>query len=122
MIRQFFTCLTLFSAALLPLGATAQNDLDTSAMDMSTRPQDDLFRYVNGSWLDDTEIPADKSNFGSFIVLDDNAKEQIRELIETISKSGAEPGSDEQKIGDYFKSFMDLDAAEAASKSIKLLK
>ena len=114
MIRQFFTCLTLFSAALLPLGATAQNDLDTSAMDMSTRPQDDLFRYVNGSWLDDTEIPADKSNFGSFIVLDDNAKEQIRELIETISKSGAEPGSDEQKIGDYFKSFMDLDAAEAA--------
>ena len=117
MIRLFFTSATLLSAVLLhtvsPIVASAQNDLDTSAMDLSTRPQDDLFRYVNGSWLDNTEIPADKSNFGSFIVLDDNAKDQIRELIETVSKSESVQGSDEQKVGDFYKSFMDVDAAEA---------
>ena len=94
--------------------SVAQNDLDTSAMDRSVRPQDDLFRYVNGTWLDDTEIPSDKSNYGSFIVLDDNSKEQIRDLIESLAESEAKPGSDEQKIGDFFKSFMDVDTVEAA--------
>ena len=92
---------------------TAQNDLDTSAMDRSIRPQDDLFRYVNGSWLDNTEIPADKSNYGSFIILDDNAKVQIRELIEEVAQSDAKAGTDEQKVGDFFKSYMDTDSIEA---------
>ncbi len=89
-----------------------QRDLDTSAFDRTVRPQDDLFRYVNGTWLERTPIPADKSNFGSFIQLDDLSRQRIRQLIEEVSSESQTPGSDEQKVGDFFTSFMDTQAIE----------
>ena len=62
--------------------------------------------HVNGTWLQNTEIPADKSNFGSFIELADLSQKRIKELIEELSKSEHAKGSDEQKVGDFYKSFM----------------
>ena len=81
--------------------------LDTSSLDTSVRAQDDLFRYVNGTWLKVTEIPADKSNYGSFIALDDLSQERMKATIEKAAALTAEHGSEAQKIGDLYKSFMD---------------
>ncbi len=82
-------------------------------MNPDIRPQDDLFGHVNGRWLDETEIPADRSAWGSFTVLADTAEEHVRQIIEELAQSGHEPGSNEQKIGDLFASFMAEDRVEA---------
>ncbi len=82
-------------------------------MNPDIRPQDDLFGHVNGRWLDETEIPADRSAWGSFTVLADTAEEHVRQIIEELAQSGHEPGSNEQKIGDLFASFMDEERVEA---------
>ena len=52
--------------------------IDPDGFDTTVRPQDDLFLHVNGRWLLSTEIPSDKSNYGSFTALDDAARENIR--------------------------------------------
>jgi endothelin-converting enzyme/putative endopeptidase len=75
-------------------------------MDLSVRPQDDLFGHVNGTWLREYEIPADKASAGAFTVLVDEAEAQVREIIE-----GAPEGS---RIGDLYASFMDTAAVDAA--------
>ncbi len=82
-------------------------------MDTSVHPGDDFFEYVNGTWLANTEIPADKSRFGSFNVLRDNAEDDVRAIIEEASASGAEQGSAEQKVGDLFASYMDMETRNA---------
>ncbi len=53
--------------------------VNLNALDPATRPQDDFYRYVNGGWLDRTEIPGDESNYGSFSQLADKAREQRRQ-------------------------------------------
>ncbi len=75
-------------------------------MDLSIRAQDDLFGHVNGTWLREYEIPADKASAGAFTVLVDEAEAQVREIIE-----GAPEGS---RIGDLSASFMDTAAVDAA--------
>ncbi|HFB54921.1 MAG TPA: M13 family peptidase, partial [Hellea balneolensis] len=82
-------------------------------MDKSIKPGDNFFKYVNGTWLKNTEIPADKSNYGSFSVLGDRSVEQVRAIIEDAAKMDAEKGSVEQKIGDLYSAFMDTDTIEA---------
>ncbi len=79
-------------------------------MDTSVRPQDDFFRYVNGTWLDTTEIPADQTNTGVFLDLRDKAREDVKAIIEDVSsKTDLEPGSDEQKVADLYNSFMNTE-------------
>ena len=82
--------------------------IDTSHFDTSVRPQDDLFRHINGKWLDEFEIPGDKSNYGSFTKLGDQAREDVKAIIEEASQSNAEQGTDAQKVGDLYKSFMNV--------------
>ena len=79
------------------------------------RIQDDLFRHVNGTWLNTTEIPADKPLTGAFMELRDQAEAAVRDIITTLE--GGEPGSDEAKIADLYASFMDEDAVERAGAS-----
>jgi putative endopeptidase len=76
-------------------------------MDPDIRPQDDLFRHVNGRWLDTTEIPADRSSWGAFVALAEQSEERVRAIIESLAEGSHEPGSNAQKIGDLFTSFMD---------------
>ena len=80
--------------------------------DDGIRVQDDLFRHVNGSWLNRTEIPADKPVTGAFMELRDQAEAAVRDIITTLE--GGEPGSDEARIADLYASFMDEEAAEKA--------
>ena len=86
--------------------------LDFSAFDRSVRVQDDLFRHVNGTWLDKTEIPEDKPLTGAFMQLRDAAEEAVRDIITTL-EPGA-PGTEQQQVADLYASFMDADAVEAA--------
>jgi putative endopeptidase len=78
------------------------------------RPQDDLYRYVNGAWLESAEIPADRAADGSFYFLRDQSEAQVREIIETVT---GENGSNGQKIADLYADFMDESAIEAAGLS-----
>jgi len=71
------------------------------------RPQDDLFGHVNGRWLAEHEIPADRAADGAFRELYDRAEQQIRDLIEEAAQAGAPAGTDQQRIGDLYASFMD---------------
>jgi len=88
----------------------AHSGIDLSFVDGDTRPQDDLFGHVNGRWLTDYDIPADRATDGAFRLLADRAEEQVRDLIVEASKLHADPGTDEQRVGDLYGSFMDTDA------------
>ncbi|ORA34421.1 M13 family metallopeptidase [Mycobacterium aquaticum] len=84
-----------------------KSGIDLSHVDAQARPQDDLFGHVNGRWLADYDIPADRATDGAFRSLYDRAEEQIRDLITQAAQSGAANGTDEQRIGDLYASFMD---------------
>lgn len=87
--------------------------IELANMDTTVRPQDDFFRYVNGTWLATTEIPADRNNTGVFMDLRDKAREDVKTIIEEVAvKIDLQPGSDEQKVADLYKSFMDTERLE----------
>ena len=86
----------------------------TENIDHSVKPGDNFFKYVNGLWLENTEIPADKDNYGGFAILADLSQERVKAIIEEASATKAPNGSEEQKIGDLYAAFMDVDAIEAA--------
>ncbi|WP_422743043.1 M13 family metallopeptidase [Mycobacterium sp. WMMD1722] len=86
-----------------------KSGIDLSYVDPDSRPQDDLFGHVNGRWLTDYEMPADRATDGAFRSLYDRAEEQIRDLITECAEQGAPDGTDEQRIGDLYASFMDED-------------
>jgi len=86
--------------------------IDAKAFDPSVRVQDDLFLHVNGEWLKHTPIPPDKSNFGTIIMLADQAQENIRGLIEEAASSDQPAGSDGQKVGDFYASYMNESAID----------
>ncbi|MFV0495869.1 M13 family metallopeptidase [Mycobacterium sp.] len=89
-----------------------RSGIDLSHVDTAARPQDDLFGHVNGRWLRDYVIPADRATDGAFRTLFDRAEEQVRDLIDEAGRSQAAPGTDEQRIGDLYASFLDEDALE----------
>jgi len=77
-------------------------------IDPAVRVQDDLFTHMNGKWLATTEIPADKASWGSFAKLRDDIQPQLRTIIENAANSKDKAaGSDTQRIGDFYSSFMD---------------
>ncbi|KAA0102294.1 peptidase M13 [Mycolicibacterium sp. P1-18] len=84
--------------------------IDLSFVDGDTRPQDDLFGHVNGRWLTDYDIPADRATDGAFRLLADRAEEQVRDLIVEAAAADAAPDTDEQRVGDLYGSFMDTEA------------
>ena len=86
--------------------------IDTTAMDSSQRPQDDFFRYVNGTWMKNFEMPADKSTFGAFHQLRDDSELSVKKIIQGLSKKKQKPGTDEQRVADFYLSFMDVKRTE----------
>ncbi|MDA3656633.1 M13 family metallopeptidase [Mycobacterium xenopi] len=89
-----------------------RSGIDLSFLDTGIRPQDDLFGHVNGRWLADYEIPPDRASDGAFRQLFDRAEVQVRDLITEAAAAAAEPGTDEQRIGDLYASFLDEDTVE----------
>jgi putative endopeptidase len=101
------------SGAARATAATAPSGLDPAFIDRSVRPGDDFFRFANGTWLATTEIPPDRSAWGAAGELDERLKLQIREILEAAARSNAAPGSLERKVGDFYASAMDEDAAKS---------
>ena len=99
---------TEVAKAVLSSGITKAN------MDLNVRPQDNFYRYVNGGWLNSHDIPADKTTIGSFYDLRDEADDNVRAIIEELAATeNLAEGSDEQKVGDLFRSFMDQEVRDA---------
>jgi putative endopeptidase len=86
--------------------------IDSADLSGTVRPQDDLFRYVNGPWLDRTEIPADKAIYGAFHALLDTAEQNVRSIVEKAAAGDHDEGSEARKIGDLYSSFMDEETIE----------
>jgi predicted metalloendopeptidase len=102
--------LSLYAPTSLAAGAP-----DLSGMDRSIRPGNDFFSYANGRWFEKTQVPADRSEYGTFSILSESIDKQVADLIrgtaQTADKSPA-VGSEAQKIGDYYLSYMDEAAIE----------
>ena len=84
--------------------------LDKAELSSSISPTQDLFRHVNGSWLDNTEIPEDKAVYGSFYLLADDSELAVRQILEEASDNPTAGVS--QQIGDLYASFLDEDKIE----------
>ncbi|GAA1996353.1 M13 family metallopeptidase [Microbacterium ulmi] len=82
-----------------------RSGLELDELSPEIRPQDDLFRHVNGAWLERTEIPSDKARWGSFHLIAEQAEKDVRAIVE--ESQDAEPGTEARKIGDLYTSFMD---------------
>jgi putative endopeptidase len=88
--------------------------IDRANMDTTISPGDDFFLYANGAWLKNTQIPGDKTRWGSFDELRDRTNKDVRALLDAAASSNAAAGSTERNVGDFYKSGMDSVAIEAA--------
>jgi predicted metalloendopeptidase len=129
-----FACLLTLAAhsglaadAGAPAGAKAVVGQPTTApvsgvilanFDRSVRPQDDFYRFVNGKWLEKTQIPPDRSNYGTFQVLQDSIQLNLRAIVESAAADPGKAGSDRQLVGDLFASYMNEAAAERAGPAV----
>ncbi|WP_235559050.1 M13 family metallopeptidase, partial [Microbacterium sp. Leaf351] len=95
------------------MSADLRSGLELGELSTEIRPQDDLFRHVNGAWLDRTAIPDDKARWGSFHLIAEQAEKDVAAII--TESQQAEPGTEARKIGDLYASFMDTERIAAAS-------
>jgi putative endopeptidase len=95
------------------LAADLKSGVDKSAFDTTVKPGDDFWTYANGAWVKAHPIPADRSRYGTGAILIEEAAKRTVDLIQTAAKGGA-GGSDGQKVGDYYASYMDEAAIDKA--------
>jgi predicted metalloendopeptidase len=116
---RIHTAAALAAAAVLcsPAATARQNStagVHPAEFDTAVRPQDDLFRYVNGRWLATTEIPAEKVNYDTFVEIGDKVEADLRTIIEEVASApNRRTGSPAQQIGDLYASLMDEARIEA---------
>jgi putative endopeptidase len=89
-----------------------RSGIDLSHVDPTVRPQDDLFRHLNGGWLATAEIPPDKARYGSFIRLRDEAEKNLHAIVEGLQRQDWPLDTDEQRIADLYADFMDVEQVE----------
>src|SRR5438132_8357821 len=102
---------TVFAPAPIR-GQSPALGLDTANFDRSGRPQDDLFRYVNGGWLRRVEIPSDASRWGAFNELREKSRASMHSILEELSRSKAAVGGERRMLADVYTSFMESAAVE----------
>ncbi|MDJ0919653.1 MAG: M13 family metallopeptidase [Henriciella sp.] len=88
--------------------------LDLPSMDKTTHPGDDFFRYVNGTWYDEFEMPADRTRYGSFTLLREKSEQRVKFIIDDLAEAKPDPATLEGKVAAFYNAFMDTDAIEAA--------
>ncbi|MBI1213096.1 MAG: hypothetical protein GC190_16655 [Alphaproteobacteria bacterium] len=87
---------------------------DLAGMDRSVKPGDDFFRYAGGTWMKNTQIPAERTRWGSFDMLAAQSEQDVKDLVQQVSSHAQAPGSIEQKVADFYSSYMDTKGIEAA--------
>ncbi|MGE5148903.1 MAG: M13 family metallopeptidase, partial [Rhodospirillaceae bacterium] len=110
MLQKLALVLALLTCAASSV-AQPRSGLDLSSIDPGVRPQDDLWRFANGKWLARTQIPADRAGWDTFAALRDATQAQLRDVLEGIDASA---GGERRKLADFYASFMDEKAVEAA--------
>src|SRR5215831_20154808 len=89
--------------------------IDTAQMETSVKPGDDFYKYVNGKWLSTFHMPADKARYGIFDALRDKSESDVQTLLNELTKTPPAAGSVQQKVLDFYKSWMDEAASDARS-------
>src|SRR5712691_7352538 len=87
---------------------------DPANLDKTCKPCDDFYQFAMGGWMKSNPIPPEYSSWGSFTRLGDKNQQNLRQILEAAENAKAAPGSNEQKIGDFYGSCMDTTAIEAA--------
>jgi len=102
------------AAEVVAVASELGSGIDPSGFDTSVRPQDDFFDYVNGSWVEETEIPSDKARWGTFDALGEQSQRDVRALVEEVSTAeDVANGTPTQKIRDFYNAYLDTEAATA---------
>jgi len=83
--------------------------IDVSALDRTIKPADDFFLFANGTWISKTTIPASESRWGSFNELEQQNNIKLKTILEDAAKNQGAVGSQNQILGAYYKSFVDLE-------------
>jgi putative endopeptidase len=85
--------------------------LDLGSRDLSVKPGDDFYHYADGHWLEAHTIPADRTRWGSFDELDERSLQQVLSIVQKLPPDAPE-GSNAQKVGDYYRAFIDTAAID----------
>ena len=88
--------------------------VDRTGMDPAVRPQDDLYLAMNGTWVKNTEIPADKPAWGAFYQLREASDQHVHDLVEGLAATHPAPGTNAQKVNDFYRALLDVDAIDKA--------
>ncbi len=109
---RLIPCIAMACCPSVVLAEELNSGIDNRGMDRSVRVQDDLFLAGNGQWLKHTPIPAEKSTYGAFEILGDQSQQHVLEIFKETTTGNYPDGSDEKKIGDFFKSYMNTSETE----------
>jgi len=84
-----------------------KSGIDHQYFDQTVKGSDDFYQHVNGGWIKNTEIPADKSRWGTFDILHEESLKQLHDIVDELSKQQLVNGSSEQKVATLYANFMD---------------
>src|ERR1700692_2063459 len=102
-MSRYVTCgagiLALIGCTSTPATTTLQSGVDLKYVDSSVRPQDDLYRHLNGKWLESFQLPADKGSYESFTYVDDATQEQLRGIVDGLVQTQASAGAGNVEAG-----------------------
>jgi len=88
--------------------------INLSTRNTSVHPGDDFYAYANGAWIENFEIPADRTRYGSFDLLGEKSEQRVRKIIEEQAASSPAEGTIEAKIAAIYNAYMNTEAIEAA--------
>jgi putative endopeptidase len=88
----------------------ALSTIDKEFLDPKVKPTEDFFLFSNGKWIAKSEIPASESRWGSFNELEQNNKKKLTEILESAAKNPGQNGSQNQLLGDYYLSYINMKA------------
>jgi len=96
-----------------PPRATLPSGIDLQYVDSAVRPQDDVYQYLNGKWLRNYQLPADKGAVGSFTTVQDKTEEQLRTIVDSLDQAQGNADPEAKKLADLYASFLNEDRPEA---------
>ena len=101
------------AAAARPPAAIGSFGIDLASRDMNVKPGDDFFQHVNGAWFANNTIPDDRTTWGTNAILQEKAERDVRVIIEEAALAGGAPGSNAQKIADYYNAYLNQDSIDS---------
>jgi endothelin-converting enzyme/putative endopeptidase len=99
--------------AAAPKPAFGSFGVDLAAMDTTVKPGDDFYQYVNGKWLATAQVPPDKSYYGTVVTVFENTEANLHAIVDELAAGKHEAGSVDQKVADFYASWMDAAGIEA---------